>query len=206
MKIYKNIYPLIISAENLFAAWEVFKSDKRNKPDVMEVEQNIEREIFKLHRELQSQTYKHGPYSGFWIRDPKLRRIHKATVRDRVLHHAIFRIINPVFEPTFIPTSFSCRVGKGTHKGVEKLSEMLRAQSANNTRTCYALKCDIRKFFDSVDHRILLDILEQKIIDPDTRGLSREIVGSYTSVSAGGGELKGFQLEPLLPSCLRIGI
>jgi len=196
MKIYKDIYPLIISAENLFAAWEIFKRDKRNKPDVMETEQNIEQEIFKLHRELRSKTYRHGPYSGFWIRDPKLRRINKAVVRDRILHHAIFKILNPIFEPTFIPNSYSCRVGKGTHKGVEDLEKMIRAESRNNTQACWILKCDVRKFFDSVDHAVLLYILEQKIIDPNVRWLLREIIGSYASASAGGGS-KGIPIGNL---------
>ena len=196
MKIYKNLYPLIISAENLFAAWEVFKSDKRNKPDVAEFEQKVEQHIFQLCRDLRDKTYKHGPYYGFWVHDPKRRHIHKATVRDRVLHHAIFRIINPVFEPTFIPTSFSCRVGKGTHKGVESVRDMLRAESKNGAKQCWVLKCDIRKFFDSVDHSVLLGTLEQKVVDPDVRWLLREIIGSYASASAGGGS-KGIPIGNL---------
>jgi RNA-directed DNA polymerase len=181
MKTYKNIYPLIISAENLFAAWEIFKRDKRNKPDVLEIEQNIEREIFKLRRELRNKTYQHGPYSGFWIRDPKLRRIHKATVRDRILHHAIFRVLNPIFEPTFIPASYSCRVGKGTHKGMKDVRNMIRAESENHSKKCWALKCDVRKFFDSIDHDVLLGMLGAKIRDENAMWLLREIVESFTT-------------------------
>lgn len=181
MKIYKNLYPLIISAENLFAAWEVFKSDKRNKPDVAEFEQKVEQHIFQLRRDLRDKTYKHGPYYGFWVHDPKRRRIHKAIVRDRILHHAIFRIINPVFEPTFIPTSFSCRVGKGTYKGIESVRDMLRAESRNGAEECWVLKCDIRKFFDSVDHSVLLDILKRRVGDVDAFGLLTKIVESYST-------------------------
>lgn len=180
MRVYKDIYKLIISPENLFAAWRVFKSDKRNKPDVIQFERHLEQNIFRLHRELRNKTYRHGGYYGFWIRDPKLRRIHKATVTDRVLHHAIFSVLNPIFEPTFIPTSFSCRIGKGTHKGVEKVAQMLRAESKNNTRPCFALKCDVRKFFDSVNHEILIGILEKKIKDPDAMWLLRGIVDSFS--------------------------
>ncbi len=180
MKVYRDIYGQIISPENLFAAWRVFKNDKRNKPDVVKFERHLEENIFHLHRELRDKTYRHGGYYGFWIRDPKLRRIHKATVRDRVLHHAIFSVLNPLFEPTFIPTSFSCRVGKGTHKGVEKIAEMLRAESRNNTRPCFALKCDVRKFFDSVNHETLVGILERKIKDADAMWLLREIVDSFS--------------------------
>src|SRR3989344_233604 len=112
MKVYKDLYKRITSTENLFEAWNIFKRDKRNRPDVEAFEKNVEYEIFKLGRELRAKQYRHGPYRMFLIHDPKLRRIHKATVRDRVLHHAISKVLNPIFEPTFIPTSFSCRVGK----------------------------------------------------------------------------------------------
>jgi len=179
MKIYKNLFWLIISPQALFKAWEVFKSDKRNKPDVIEFEMDIEKHIFGLYRDLKQDMYHHGPYKGFWIHDPKVRRIHKATVRDRVLHHAVFKALNPIFEPTFIPNSFSCRIGKGTHKGMQKVAQMIRAVSRNNTRPCYALKCDVRKFFDSIDHNTLLSILEKRIKDKKVMHLMREVVGSF---------------------------
>ncbi len=181
MKIYRNVYKLIISPENLFESWEIFKRDKRNRPDVEAFEKNVECEIFKLARELLDKSYRHGHYRRFWIRDPKLRRIHKATVRDRVLHHAIFKVLNPIFEPTFIPTSFSCRIDKGTHRGVEYLMQALRAVSKNNKENCFVLKCDVRKFFDTINHDILLGILEKRIVDPDARWLMREIIESYTA-------------------------
>lgn len=84
MKIYKNIFQEIISLENLFSAWDKFKSDKRNKRDVQQFEWNLEQNIFQLRRDLANKIYKHGPYARFYIRDPKQRRIHKALVRDRV--------------------------------------------------------------------------------------------------------------------------
>lgn len=179
MKIYKDLYWQIISPQNLFRAWEVFKSDKRNKVDVLEFELELEKNIFDLYRDLRNETYKHGPYKGFWIQDPKVRRIHKATVRDRVLHHAVFNVLNPIFEPTFIANSFSCRVGKGTHKGMRQVAKMVRSVSHNNTKRCYALKCDVRKFFDSVDHDILITILNKKIKDENVMNLVREIIYSY---------------------------
>jgi len=179
MKIYKDLYWSIISPQTLFRAWEIFKSDKRNKPDVAEFELNLEQNIFDLYRDLKNETYKHGPYRGFWIHDPKLRRIHKATVRDRVLHHAVFYVLNRIFEPTFINDSYSCRIGKGTHKGMEKVADMIRAVSKNHTHPCFALKCDVRKFFDSVDHDTLLGILGKKIKDEKVRSLLSEIVESF---------------------------
>jgi len=182
MKIYKDLYWLIISPAALFRAWDIFKRDKRNRPDVGDFELNIEENIFDLYRDLKNRTYKHGPYKGFWIHDPKLRRIHKATVRDRVLHHAVFKVLNPIFEPTFIPDSFSCRIGKGTHNGVSRVAEMIRVVSQNNTRPCYALKCDVRKFFDSIDQDILISILDRKIKDEKAQALFREIISSYSCI------------------------
>lgn len=181
MKIYCDLYWLIISPQALFRAWEIFKSDKRNKPDVTEFEVNLEQNIFDLYRDLKNGTYRHGGYKGFWIHDPKLRRIHKASVRDRVLHHAVFKVLNPIFEPTFIPTSFSCRAGKGTHKGVLEVEKMIRKSSRNYTRSCCILKCDIKKFFDSVDHAVLFEIINRRIKDGRVLRLLGEIINSYSS-------------------------
>lgn len=150
---------------------------------MLQFECNLEPELFQLQRELVTRTYRHGPYTGFYITDPKLRHIHKAAVRDRVVHHAVFKILNQFFEPTFIADSFSCRVGKGTHKGVARVQAMVRRVSKNATKPCYVLKCDIQKFFDSVDHEILLEILQQRVNDADLLWLLREIVESYRANS-----------------------
>ncbi|MBI4992071.1 MAG: hypothetical protein HZB99_02530 [Candidatus Harrisonbacteria bacterium] len=183
MKIYKNLFTKIISSENLFSAWEAFKIDKRKKSDALRFEWNLEENIFQLQRELKNKTYQHGPYTGFYIQDPKQRHIHKAVVRDRVLHHAIFSIINPIFESTFISTSFSCRIGYGTHRGVEALERAVRKVSKNGANPCFILKCDIRKFFDSVDHVTLLSIIKKRIKDSDTIWLLESIIESYKSVT-----------------------
>ncbi len=181
--LYKNLFNKIISLENLFDAWNQFKLGKRLKPDVMQFELELEKNVFDLYSELQNKTYSHAPYSGFFITDPKLRHIHKATVRDRVVHHAVYNILYPIFEITFIQNSFSCRIGKGTHKGVIAVKEMLRKVSRNNTRGCYALKCDIRKFFDSVDQEILLSILKRRIGDKDVLWLMERLIHSYNAKS-----------------------
>lgn len=180
MKVYKDIFTQIISLENLFSAWDVFKRDKRNKSDVQLFEWNLEKHVFQLHRELIAKTYNHGSYSGFYIQDPKQRHIHKATVRDRVLHHAVFSILNPIFEPTFISTSFSCRIGYGTHRGVDAVRAMMRSVSRNGARPCIVLKCDIRKFFDSVDHQILMAIIKKRIRDEDALWLLQKIISGYS--------------------------
>lgn len=183
MKFYTNIFEKIISLENLFTAFDEFKADKQNKKDVQSFEWNLENNIFELNRELKYHKYRHGVYTKFTICDPKPRIIHKASVRDRILHHAIFRVLNPVFEPCFISHSFSCQVNKGTHKGVRTLAEILRAVSQNATRPCFALKCDIKKFFDSVDHSILLAIIKKKVKDRSTIWLLEEIIESFPLAS-----------------------
>lgn len=150
MKIYKNIFNEIISLENLFSAWDKFKSDKQNKRDVQRFEWRLEENIFELHRDLKYKRYKHAEYTSFYIQDPKQRHIYKAAVRDRVLHHAVFSVLNPIFEPTFVSNSFSCRIGKGTHRGIDVLSKIARQISDNSFKPCFVLKCDIKKFFETI--------------------------------------------------------
>ena len=181
MKIYKDLFNNIISAENLFSAWDKFKNGKRNKKDVQRFEWNLEENIFKLHRELKGKTYRHSDYISFNISDPKPRNIHKAQVRDRILHHAVFQVLNPIFEAGFISASFSCREDYGTHKGVEFLQNTLRKASKNGKAPCFVLKCDIKKFFDTIDHNVLLAILKKKIKDSDTVWLLERVISSFSS-------------------------
>lgn len=169
----------MISPENLFLAWDEFQCGKTGKRDVQYFEWNLEENIFKLHRELKDRAYKHGPYKGFYIRDPKQRHIHKATVKDRIVHHAVFSALAPIFEETFISTSFSCRVGYGTHKGVNVLQRMIVEVSKNGTGPCFILKCDVQKFFDSVNHEILFSIIKKRIQDKDALWLVKTIIESY---------------------------
>jgi RNA-directed DNA polymerase len=180
---YNHLWTEVIAPERLFSAWNEFRAGKGNKPDVLRFERELEQHIFQLHHELKHKTYRHGPYTSFYISDPKVRHIHKASVRDRVVHHAIFQVLNRIFEPSFIADSFSCRINKGTHKGVARVQKMIRQASKNNTHPCYALKCDIKKFFDTVDHDILSAILKKKIGDPDFLWLLEEIISSYSSNS-----------------------
>ena len=181
MKIYTHIFEKIICLENLFLAFDEFKKDKQKKKDVLAYEWNLEANIFNLYRDLKYHRYKHGVYASFYICDPKQRKIDKATVRDRVLHHAVFRILNPLFEKTFISHSFSCQIGKGTHKGINSLAKMLGKVSENNRKPCFALKCDIKKFFGSVDHEILLSIIRKRIKDENVIWLIEEIICSFRS-------------------------
>lgn len=178
-KLNDDIFEKIISLENFFSAWQEFSRGKMKKSDVLEFKNNLEDNIFNLHRELKNRTYQHSHYTAFNVCDPKLRRIHKANVKDRVLHHAIFRILYPIFDQNFTFDSYSCRTGKGTHKAVKRLEKFAIKLSQNNRRNIFALKCDIKKFFDSVDQEILLKIIKRKIQDQNAIWLIEKIVKSF---------------------------
>ncbi|MBI2550810.1 Retron-type reverse transcriptase [Candidatus Uhrbacteria bacterium] len=192
------MYQQIVSLENLFDAWQEFRQGKRAKSDVQVFEQHLEDNIFSLHEDLASDRYVHGPYHRFQISDPKFRIINKATVTDRLVHHAVHRVLYPLFDRSFIFDSYSCRVGKGTHAAVYRLEEFVRKVSRNFTGPCWVLKFDIRKFFDSVDHGILLRILSEKIPCQRTIGLLDEIVGSFSKqgTGRGGGRSRKCKIGP----------
>src|SRR3989344_2348912 len=120
---FSHTYDDIISVENLLGAWGEFVRGKREKRDVQEFQHSLMDNILALHHDLKEGTYKHGPYQAFKISDPKSRDIHKATVRDRLVHHAIYRQLYPFFDRTFIADSYSCRKGKGTHKAMNRFRE-----------------------------------------------------------------------------------
>ncbi len=134
-----------------------------------------------------AEPYVHGPYSEFHVSDPKPRTIHKAIVRDRLLHHLLHRALYPHFEKRFIYDSYACRKNKGIHRALDRFDAFARRVSKNHTRTCYVLKCDIRKFFASVDQRILHRILERHIEDEDIRWLLGRVISNFHVIQPGSG-------------------
>ena len=182
-----HTYDDIISIENLLEAWQEFVRGKRKRKDVQEFQLHLIDNIFSLYLDLKDKTYHHGPYYAFNISDPKPRNIHKATVRDRLLHHAIYRILYPYFDKKFISDSYSCRLNKGTHKANQQFQKYFRKVSKNNTGTCWVLKCDIRKFFANINHGILLEILKKHIPDEDAINLLKTIMKSFHSMESGKG-------------------
>lgn len=177
----------IISVDNLLLAWEEFIKGKRGRKDVHFFSLHLFDNIFKLHTELANHTYKHGPYQAFNISDPKPRNIHKATVRDRLLHHAIYRVLYPYFDRKFINDSYSCRLNKGTHKAIKRFEKLAYKASQNHTKTLWVLKGDVRKFFASIDQKILLEILTRFISDQDTIWLVGQVIKSFHSTEVGRG-------------------
>lgn len=182
-----HLYEDITSIENLLAAWQEFVQGKRKKKDVQEFQLSLMDNIFALHRELSQGTYTHSSYYAFKISDPKPRDIHKALVRDRLIHHALYRILYPVFDKTWVADSYSCRDAKGTHRAINRFRAFAYKVSKNHTKTCWVLKCDIRKFFASIDQVILLAIVRKHISDERVIALIAEIVGSFQSTGFGKG-------------------
>ncbi len=157
------------------------------RKDTQIFSQNLMASIILLHNDLSSKRYRHSSYEAFNISDPRPRNIHKASVRDRLLHHAVYRILYPYFDKKFIHDSYTCRNLKGTHRALNRFRTFARKVSKNGNRTCWVLKCDIRKFFASIDHAILFEILSKHVSDSDTISLLRNIIGSFNSFEKGKG-------------------
>ena len=177
----------IFSLPALIHAWRSFSAGKKTRDDVSGFSLHLMANLRGLHHELADGSYQHGGYAYFKVRDPKPRDIHKASIRDRLLHHALHRKLYPFFDRTFIADSFSCRFGKGTHRAINRFRAFAYKASRNHTRTCFVLKYDIRKFFANIDHQILFSILARYIPDKDTMALLENIVESFSSGKSGVG-------------------
>jgi len=161
MKRHGNLYSQIIKFENILIAAKKAQKGKRFKENVLKFNYNLEGELAKLQEELVNQTYQPGNYKTFYIQEPKIRMISAAPYRDRVVHHALCNIILPLIEPTFIADSYANRVGFGTHRALHRFTKFARSSH-------YVLQCDIQKYFPSIDHEILKNLLRRKIKCPDT--------------------------------------
>ena len=181
------VYEDIISVENLLLAWQEFIKGKRRRVDVQEFERYLMRNVLELHHELAADVYQHGGYHHFKISDPKPRDIHKASVRDRLVHHALYRKLYPLFDRTFIFDSYSCRDGRGTHKALNQFRIYASRASNDHANTVWILKCDIRKFFASVDQEILMKIVRSFISNNRIVALIANIASSFDSGTKGTG-------------------
>lgn len=177
MKQHDNLYPQVWDFENLYLAYRKARLGKRGKPQAAAFERVQEDELLGLQEALRSKTYTPGKYHSFYIHEPKRRLISAAPFRDRVVHHALCRVIEPIFEPGFIHDSYANRVGKGTHRALDRCQQYAR-------RYRYVLQCDIEQFFPAIDHAVLFSSLEMRIGDPDVLWLCRAILESGVGVLA----------------------
>ena len=175
-------YEEIVSIDNLLLAWQEFLRGKRKKYDIQEFSLRLMDNLFSLHRDLIHHTYKHGGYQEFKINDPKPRVIHKAAVSDRLVHHALHRLLSPFFDKIFIADLYSCRRHKGTHRAANGFRKYFYQASQNNTTSCWVLKCDIRKFFANIDHQVLTKILTTYIPDKNILKLLETVIESFSTI------------------------
>lgn len=169
MKRYGNLYPQIIDFENIILASRQAQKGKRFRDNVLEFNYHLETELIRLQKQLTDKTYQPGAYRTFHLINPKSRLISAAPYRDRVVHHALCNIIVPIFERTFIADSYANRLGFGTHRALRKFTTFAR-----NSR--YVLQCDIKKYFPSIDHIILKELIRRKIKCHDTLWLIETII------------------------------
>jgi retron-type reverse transcriptase len=186
MKILDNCYKAISSPENLWAAWLKYRQGKQNRQAVREFEAKLENNLVELRETLLKENYCHDGYYKFVVHDPKKRMISVPSVKDHLVHRAVFNILYPFFDSCFSPFSFSCRDNKGTLKAVDLLSKYLRQTSGNYCRDCWVLHGDIKKCFDSINHEILFNLLGKRIKCFKTLSLLKNIIKSY-QISEGRG-------------------
>jgi len=197
MKTFNNLYEKLCSTENLKLAFRKARKGKSKRNYVIEFEANLENELLKLKEELETFIYKPRPLKTFVIRDPKTRKISASHFRDRVVHHALCNIIEPIFDKTFICDSCANRKNKGTSYALKRFDSFLRKVSQNgkllknaknnNMIIGYALKCDIKHYFDTVDHEVMIKTIRKKISDGRVLWLIKQILRNHNSKVKGKG-------------------
>ncbi len=187
IRILLHSFDKIILIDNLLKIWRIFLCGKRRRKDVLDWQLRLANNLTSLHHDLNNKTYRHGSYLAFNVADPKPRRIHKATVRDRVVHHLLYDALYDYFDSCFIFDSYSCRKNKGAHKALNRFKYFAGQVSKNHTKSCYVLKGDIRKFFASIDQKILLNILKRQIVDTEILWLIERVLASFNSGQSGVG-------------------
>ena len=169
MKRVGSLWPRVVAWDNLLKAARQAQRGKRHRPNVARFNLDREWELIRLQRQLEEGSYRPGGYRTFWINDSKPRLISAAPYRDRVVHHALCNVIEPIFDRAFIHDTYACRKGKGTHAAVDRFTHYAR-------RYAYVLKCDVRKYFPSVDHAVLFGAIERRIKDKRVLALVNTII------------------------------
>ena len=197
MKTHNKLYKKLYSKENLISAFKKARKGKRSKKYVINFESNLDKNINLLQEQLKSKTYHPSRLKKFVIRDPKTRTIHSSIFRDRIVHHAIINIIQPIYEKRFIYDSFASRKKKGTHIAVKRFEYFVNKVSSNgrkiknpytnNSIRGYVLKADIKHYFNTIDHEILINILRKKVKDEDLIKLVRIVLNNFESQVKGKG-------------------
>jgi len=172
MKRFGNLWAQVTSFPNLYHAYRLARRSKGDRTEVARFDMDLETHLIELQRELRSGTYRHGEYRQRTIYERKPRLISAAPFRDRVLHHVLMNVVDPLIDPRFIHDTYACRRGKGVHRAVARYQQW--AGKFN-----YVLKLDISKYFGSIDQAVLLEQINRYIKDPQVLWLFEEIISSY---------------------------
>jgi retron-type reverse transcriptase len=184
MKTYNNLYEEICSMNNLANAWKRAKKGKTKKDYVVDFKHNLRENLLKLRKELLEQAYKPEPLKTFILKDPKTRTISKSAFRDRIVHHALVRVIEPIFDRTFIYDSCANRKGKGNLFAIKRFDKFKNKVTNNLHSEAFCLKADIKHYFHEVDNEVLLKILNKKIQDEKTVWLIKRVLANGASKSS----------------------
>ena len=199
MKTYNHLYERVHDFENLYLAYRKARKGKRGREQPAQFERIQEDELLALQDELQTQTFTPGNYHHFFVHDPKKRLISAAPFRDRVVHHALYRVIEPIWESRFIYDSYANRVGKGTHRALDQVQKYAR-------RYKYVLQCDVKQFFASIDHAILRSEFARLIRDEKILWLCDQILKSGEAVLEDEYEMTWFKGDDLFASARPRGL
>jgi len=179
MRSYNNLYEKLISIENLLLAYKKARKGKTKKEYVQEFEENFHKNIKTLQKELLKETYLPKPLKTFIIRDPKTRKISKSEFKDRIIHHALCNIIEPLFERGFIYDSCANQKNKGILFAIKRFEKYKRKVTKNLTSKGYCLKADIKHYFKEVDRKIIFKIIRKKIKCKKTLNLIKKILDNF---------------------------
>lgn len=171
MKTHRNLFPKVWDFENLLISAKKAQRGKRREPEVYAFNAELESNLLRLQRELRDGTWTPGEYRDFYVYEPKKRLVSAAQYEDRVVHHALCRVLEPIWERMFIYDSYACRVGKGTHAAADRYTQFSR-------RAKYVLKCDISKYFENVRHDVLLSEIGRYVKDERVLDLVGKILAS----------------------------
>jgi len=149
----------------------------------MDFELHLEDNIFDLYDDLHNNAYKHSLYKHFQIFDNKKRDIYKAEVRDRIVHQIVYDYLLSIFEPGFIPDSYASRINKGQYKAINAFKYFIKLARSNNHNRCFVLKCDVKKYFNSIDQDILLYLIREKVLCNKTFEIIRDVMFSFQSIT-----------------------
>jgi len=178
-KTYNGLYDRIIGFDNLVAAYEEAKRGKRYTPEALEFSADWEARLIEIHEYLKWRTWQPGAPRVFTVKDPKRRDITAPPFADRIVHHALVRVVEPLFERRFIHDSYACRVGKGTHAAVQRTQQFLRRAKRNWGDGIYVIHADVKSYFASIDHGVALGPIARVISDAAVLDLWMRIMRGY---------------------------